>query len=176
MSNTKPVGTGGRFPPGTSVERLRGMHRGERNRKASVRLLACVMRRDGMSIREICAGLSRPYPTVRNRPVRVAEGGTRKRHDAKMPGTGPKMGPKRPRALRGDLVAGPQGCGFGSGVWTAPLPAEHVCKRYGARHAACSICDILHRMGLSPRGPGPGHPKSAPEPEKEAFKKKPGHA
>ncbi len=53
--------------------------------------------------------------------------------------------------LCADLIAGPDKCGFASSLWTVPLLAAHVRKRFGVEYAVVSIYDILHRMGFSRR-------------------------
>ena len=49
-----------RFLAGTSSERLRAIHKEEKDPKAADRLLAYAMRKEGMSIRQICGALNRP--------------------------------------------------------------------------------------------------------------------
>jgi len=65
------IPAGKHFLPGTTAESMRAKHRDEEDPKAAERLLAYIMRKKGMSIRQICAALNRPYSTVRDWLVRA---------------------------------------------------------------------------------------------------------
>jgi len=160
------------FLPGNTAGSMRAKHRDEEDPKAAERLLAYIMRKDGKSIRQICAALNRPYPAVRDWLVRAVQAGVGGRYDIAIPGTEGRLDPEQLGRLKEDLVAGPQSCGFESGTWTARLVAEHVRRRFGVQYRTVSMYDILHRLGFSWRKPRPRHPKSASESGKRAFKKK----
>ncbi len=170
--NNSAIPADRRFLSGVSSVRLRSMHKKETDPRAAARLLAYAMRKEGMSIRQICRALNRSYSTVRDWLVRAAQLGTYGRYDIKNKGAPNKLDPEQTKQLRADLLAGPRSCGFESGVWTAPLLAAHIRKKFGVQYATVSIYDILHRMGFSCRKPRPKHPKSASESEKKEFKKK----
>jgi len=70
--------------------------------------------------------------------------------DETSPGATCKLTPEQLEQLRADLVAGPDKCGFAPSLWTAPLLAAHVRKRFGVEYAVVSIYDILHMIGFSP--------------------------
>jgi len=67
------IPTGRRFLPGNTAESMRAKQPGEADPKAAERLLAYIMRKEGKSIRQICAALNRPYPAVRNWLVRAVQ-------------------------------------------------------------------------------------------------------
>lgn len=161
----------GRFLAGTSSARLRRMHREEKDPKAADRLLAYAMRKEGMSIRQICRALNRPYSTIRDWLRRAMQMGPDGRYDVLNDGAPNKLRPEQQEALRADLISGPRSCGFEAGTWTAPLLAEHIRRRFGVHYATVSVYDILHRMGFSCRRPRPRHPKSAPRQAMAWFKK-----
>lgn len=48
------------------------------------------------------------------------------------------------RRLHKDLIAGPQRCEFESGVWTAPLLAIHLKKKYGVKYVTNWNVICLH--------------------------------
>jgi len=54
-----PVGK--HFLPGNTAESMRAKQLEETDPKAAKRLLAYIMRKEGRSIRQICAALNRPY-------------------------------------------------------------------------------------------------------------------
>ena len=172
MKETEKLPAGSRFLPGTSRIYLQECHRREANPKAATRLLAYIMRKDGMSIRQICGALNRPYTTVREWPVRAAQRGITGRYSDKIPGMPCRLDNGQLEQLREDLIAGPRSCGFESGVWTALLAAEHVRRMYKKEYSARGMQHLLHRIGFTSRRPRPRHPKSASESERKAFKKK----
>jgi len=80
--------------------------------------------------------------------------------------------PRQLEQLRAYLVAGPDRCGFASSLWTVPLLAAHVRKRFGVEYAVVSIYDILHRMGFSSRaGRGQDTQNQPQNPHKRRLKK-----
>ena len=70
-----------RFLAGISSERLRAIHKEEKDPKAADRLLAYAMRKEGMSIRQICGALNRSYSTVRDWLMRAMQMGPDGRYD-----------------------------------------------------------------------------------------------
>ena len=165
-----PAGSG--FLPGTSHAYLSEAQKRETDPKAATRLLAYMMRKEGKSIRGIMAALNKPYSTVRDWLVRAVQLGIGGRYDIINDGAPNKLSREQQKQLRADLVLGPRHCGFESGVWTAPLLAEHIRRKFGVHYSTGSMYDIFHRMGFSCRKPRPKHPKSASKREREEFKKK----
>ena len=131
------------------------------------------MRKEGMSIRQICGALNRSYSTVRDWLMRAMQMGPDGRYDILNAGAPNKLGPEQLEALHDDLVSGPRSCGFESGTWTALLLAGHIERKFGVSYATVSIYDILHRMGFSCRKPRPRHPNAASRQAMAWFKKKP---
>ncbi len=88
-----------------------------------------------MSVYAIAASLNKPYSTIRDwlgRAVRDGLGGI---YDETRPGATCKLTPGQMEQLRADLIAGPDRCGFASSLWTAPLLAAHIRKRFGVEYA-----------------------------------------
>jgi len=170
------IPAGGRFLPGHGVAGLRRRHGEEKDPVTALRLLAYAKRKEGMTVRRICADIGRPYTTVRGWLVRAARRGIAGRHDEVRPGTRCRLDESRLARLRDDLIAGPHSCGPGSGMWTAKLLIPHIRKKYGVEYRTSGIHYLLHGMGFSSRKPRPRHPEPASEPEKRAFKKKQGRA
>ena len=67
--------------PNVSRKQLLRSIRGEKDPAARDRMLACLHRKDGCSIRRICKIMVRPYSTVRDWLWRIQDGGFRSRHD-----------------------------------------------------------------------------------------------
>ena len=170
-SSIMPAGS--MFLPGTSKTCLQQIQRKETDPKAARRLLVFLRRKEGMSIRQICAVMNMPYTTVRNWLVRAVQLGLSGRYDEARPGAQCKLNDRQLAQLRQELISGPRSCGFESGVWTAPLAMVHVRRRYGVQYAEGGMYDLLRRIGFSSRKPRPRHPKSASKSQIKAFKKKP---
>lgn len=148
------------------------MHKKEKDPKAANRLLVYIKRKDGLSIRQICAQMNISYSTIRDWLVRAVAGGLDYRYDEVRPGPQGKLDDRQLEQLKKELIAGPRSCGYESGLWTGPLLADHIRKEYGVQYIANSVREMMHRMGFSCKKPRPRHPKSASELQKKAFKKK----
>ena len=154
------IPAGSKFLPGISATRLRSIQKNEKDPKAAIRLLVYAMRKEGKSMRYIGNSLNKPYSTIRDWLVRAMQLGVNGRYDILNDGAPCKMNPEQIEQLRADLIAGPHSCGFESEVWTAPLLAQHIDKKFGVQYATVSMYDILHRMGFSYTKPHPGHPNA----------------
>ncbi len=166
------VPKGKKFLSGISRARLLEMRKTEKDPKAADRLLAFALRKEGKSIRDIGKVFGKQYSTIRDWLLRAVQVGLAGRYDLVHDGAPCRLDPEQLEQLHADLLAGPTGCGFESGAWTAPLVAIHVKKRFGVDYAPVSMYDILHKIGYSCRKPRPKHPKSATKPRKRAYKKK----
>ncbi len=167
---------GGKFLPNVSAPSLLERYKNETDSKAAARLMAYIRRKKGDSIRQIARQLGRGYSTIRDWLIRAMQLGIQGRYDIKRPGTKMWLDAgqlKQVRAdliagstnsgtlpslsmqlkqVRADLIAGPRSCGE-SEVWTAPLLAVHIKKKYKVGYAVSSVYKILHRIGFSCRKP-----------------------
>ncbi len=76
--NTKDpmISAGSRFLPCTSRAYLLKCHKSEKNPKVRGRLMAYVLRKDGVSVHGIARAVNRPYTTVHNWLVRAVQLGS----------------------------------------------------------------------------------------------------
>ena len=172
MTAKQSLPTGGEFLYGVSVKQLQKLQKNETDPKAAKRLLVFIKRKEGMSIRGICALMNMSYTSVRNWLLRAVYMGIKGRYDEMRPGMECKLDDSQLERLRADLIDGPQKCGFNSGAWTARLVAIHVKKKYDVTYTYGGMYDLLKRIGFSCRKPRPKHPKSASKSEQKVFKKK----
>ena len=168
------IPAGDKFLPGTSKAYLCRCHREESDPNVRERLLAFIMRKDGMAIRPICDALNRPFSTVRNWLIRAVQLGVTGRYGEVRRGSECRLDPSQLARLRTELIAGPRACGFESGIWTCRIAVEHVRKRYGIQYRERGMWDLLGRLGFSSRKSRSRHPKAASKRSMDAFKKKPG--
>jgi len=73
--------------------------------------------------------------------------------DKPRPGKRPRLSDAQIRELCKAVEAGPEACGFDSGVWTSPMLAKWVWRRFGVRLSARRIRAILNQAGYSVQYP-----------------------
>ena len=151
---------------------LRMCHRRETDPKARDRLLVCIMRKEGMTIRGIAARTNRSYSTIRDWLVRARDGGLHNRYDHDKPGCPCKLDESQTAELLADLAAGPESFGFETRLWTARTVCAHIEKKFGASYTLNGVQKLLTRLGLSWRKLRPRNPKAASKQAQARFKKK----
>lgn len=65
------------------------------------------------------------------------------------PGGKSKLSQEQKCDLSAIIAAGPEGSGFETGVWTAPMVIKLVKERYGVLYSSSQIARILHRLRFS---------------------------
>ncbi len=132
------IPTGGKFLPNVSAPSLLERYKNETDSKAAARLMAYIRRKKGDSIRQIAEHLGRGYSTIRDWLIRAMQLGIQGRYDIKRPGTKMWLDAGQLKQVRADLIAGPRSCGLESEVWTAPLLAVHIKKKYKVEYVVTS--------------------------------------
>ena len=113
----KTLESGSRFLPSVSRKQLVRSIREEKDPVARDRMLACLHRKDGCSIRSICKIMVRPYSTIRDWLWRMQDGGIRCRHDKERGRRGCKIPKKVFRAVKRWVKKEPSDFKFESGSW-----------------------------------------------------------
>ena len=149
------------FIPGTSTSYLKALLRKEKDAAVCLRVLACMHRKDGMSIRKIAKTLNRKYSTVYSWLARMQEGGIRRRFNDKRPGRKSFLTEQQTKQLAADLDKGPESCGFESSVWDYKMVAHYIKKKFGAEYTRWGARLLLKRMNFSWKKARPRHPKAA---------------
>ena len=120
----KTLESGSGFLPSVSRKQLlRSIHK-EKDPVARDRLLACLHRKDGCSIRDICKIMVRPYSTMRDWLWRMQDGGFRRRHDRRRGGRKCKIPKEVFRAVKRWVKKEPKDFKFESGSWQLNLLLE----------------------------------------------------
>ena len=118
------------------------------------RCKAVILRDDGHLIEDIALILDRPYRSVQDWLRLFREEGLR--------GMAPKTSTRgRPRKLDEHermllskaIERGPLECGFKGAVWTSPLVAEYIWRRWGIRYHPGHVRKLLHYLGFSVQFP-----------------------
>ena len=158
---------------GTSLDFLKQAYKKEKRAKPKVRIAAAILRKEGYSYAQIKQSLNISRSTISDWMKKMDKKGIAGAYSKKIPGRNSRLDKSHLVLLRNDLVQNPQSFGFSQSFWTTQMIVEHVKKRYGARYVARGMRDLLHRIGFSVKKPRIAHYKSATEPEKKRFKKKP---
>ena len=156
--------------PNVSEKKLTRMCAKEKNKLAKPRLLACVLRKRGRSIRKICKKLAMPYSTVRDWLVRMHRMGLRARFNRTHGGRKSKIPKSIPKTVRAWLNNEPKKYGFESGSWQLNLILELIRQKFGMDCKARTLRRMLKRIGFSYRKSRPVPPNSASKSEQEEFK------
>ena len=160
------------FLPNVSLTRLRNMQRKEKNRKAGLRLLVCVHRKQGKTIMQIVEATNVPRSTVTDWIKSIGKHGLSKRYDIKNKGAACKLTKRQLKALERDLEAGPVAVGLGAGAWTIPLVRMHIKKKFRVEYHVHSVWDLVNRLGFVYIKPRPRDVRGASPAEIKDFKKK----
>ena len=145
----KTLESGSGFLPSVSRKQLlRSIHK-EKDPVARDRLLACLHRKDGCSIRDICKIMVRPYSTMRDWLWRMQDGGFRRRHDRRRGGRKCKIPKEVFRAVKRWVKKEPKDFKFESGSWQLNLLLEMIRKRFGLECNARTLRRWLRRIRLS---------------------------
>ncbi len=169
-SGQKRLEAGSLFMPNVSEKKLVRMCAKEKNVLAKLRMLACIMRKQSHSIREICRKLVMPYSTVRDWLVRMQERGLRARFNRMRRGRKSKMPKSFSKTIRAWLNNEPKKYGFESGSWQLNLVLEMIRRKFGMDCKERTLRRMLKRIGFSYRKARPVPPKSASKSEQEEFK------
>lgn len=79
--------------------------------------------------------------------------GTQGLRGSKAPGPAPKLTAAQQEELSSLIDAGPQACGYQSGVWTGPMIGELIRARFGVNYHNHHIPRLLHQLGFSVQRP-----------------------
>lgn len=161
---------GHEFMRGVSARKLEAAYRRERSKKAKMRLLAAIKRRQGKSIDLIASDLEMGRRTVHSWLRRFVEMGLQGAYDIKQPGRPKRLTDQQLKSLREDLIAGPEKFGFSKQLWTTRMVQKHVRRKYKVSYVDRHMRRLLRRMGFSCQKPRPVHYKTDKRAQ-ERFKK-----
>lgn len=94
------------------------------------------------------------------------EGGVDSLLTARQPGARPKLDDEDRDRLFDVMKAGPQACGFSSGIWTGPMAAELIQRTFGVTYHHHSISRLLREVGLSVQRPRKRLARADPDAQK----------
>ncbi len=141
--------SGAAFMPGVSEKRLEKAARREKDKCAKLKLLACLYRKNGHSIRRIARILQTAYSTIRDWLLRMRDRGLRGRFNARPKGRRAKLPLQIIRTVRRRLKRSPKECGFETGSWQMDMATEMIRKEFGVTVRARTLRRWLRRIGFS---------------------------
>ena len=141
--------SGAAFMPGVSEKRLEKAARREKDKCAKFRLLACLDRKKGHSIRRISRDLKTAYSTIRDWLLRMRDRGLKGRFNTRSKGRRAKLPLQIIRTVRRWLKRSPKKCGFETGSWQMDMVTEMIRKEFGVTVRARTLRRWLRRIGFS---------------------------
>ena len=141
--------SGTAFMPGVSEKRLEKAARKEKDKCAKFRLLACLGRKKGHSIRRIARDLKTAYSAIRDWLLRMRDRGLKGRLNARPKGRRAGLPLQIIRTVRRRLKRSPKKCGFETGSWQMDMVTEMIRKEFGVTVRARTLRRWLRRIVFS---------------------------
>ncbi len=135
--------------PGVSEKRLEKAARRGKDKCAKFRLLACLGRKEGHSIRRISRDLKTAYSTIRDWLLRMRDRGLNGRFSARPKGRRAGLPLQIIRTVRRWLKRSPKKCDFETGSWQMDMVTEMIRKEFGVAVRARTLRRWLRRIGFS---------------------------
>jgi putative transposase len=114
-----------------------------------VRVRALLLVNGGSSEWEAAAILDVGRSSVQRWIGRYRRGGVGGLRKGPFPGSRSSLPPEQKEELASLIEGGPENAGLDTGVWTAPIIADLVKRRFGVSYSASQIRRILHGLGFS---------------------------
>ena len=156
--------------PGVSEKRLEKAARREKDKCAKFRLLACLGRKRGHSIRRIAKDLETAYPAIRDWLLRMRDRGLKGRFNARSKRRRAGLPLQIIRTVRRRLKRSPKKCGFETGSWQMDMATGMIRKEFGVAVRART----LRRIGFSRRKDRYVPYRSVSKERQEEFKREVG--
>lgn len=115
---------------------------------------AVLLLADGYSMEETSSIVNRPYSTVQQWSRRFRRNGIRGlKPKTATRGRKKKLGSHERLLLDKAIERGPRGAGYNGSVWTSPMVAEYIKKRWGVTYHPGHVRKLLHQLGFSVQFP-----------------------
>lgn len=158
------------FLPKYMKEELYDLYHKEENSKAQIRLLAAILRKEGMTLEDISKKVKYPLTTVGDWLRRMHLEGISRRYSIKQPGRPKRLTSEQEIELDLFLSQSPQKVGLPFVLWTTKLVRFFIEQHYGVVYKIRQVRNLLDSLGFSCQKPRPAH-KKANKKLQEDFKK-----
>ena len=135
--------------PGISEKRLEKAARREKDKCAKFKLLACLGRKRGHSIRRIARDLETTYPTIRDWLLRMRGRGLKGKLNERPKGRRAGLPLQIIRTVRRRLKRSPKKRGFETGSWQMDMVTEMIRKEFGVTVRTRTLRRWPRRIGFS---------------------------
>jgi transposase len=150
-----PKGEG--FLPKYTEGELMTQYQKEADPKAKVRLLAAILRKEGLTLQEISDRTKHPLTTVGDWLRRMYQEGISRRYSIKQPGRPRRLTEEELAELGSTLSQPPKEQGLSFMFWTTKLVREFILQRYGVSYKIRQVRNLLYQQGMSCQKPRPAH-------------------
>lgn len=103
----------------------------------------------GWELADIARGLGRPYKTVQEWLREFRKQGVRSLYVKPRSGRPRELGEHERMLLDKAIQRGPRACGYQGGVWTSPMVADYIKRRWHVDYTPAHVRKILHALGFS---------------------------
>ncbi len=118
------------------------------------RCRAIIFRADGYGLEETSMLVRRPASTVKDWNRSYRKTGLRSlKPKTKTRGRKKKLGSHERLLLTKAIERGPRACGINGSVWTSPIVADYIMKRWGVKYHPGHVRKLLHELGFSVQFP-----------------------
>ena len=104
---------------------------------------------DKWELNEIAAAVKRSYSTVQRWLREFRERGLRSLDHKPRPGRPRELDDHQRMLLDKAIERGPRACGYHGAVWTSPLVADYIKKRFGVEYHPGHVRKLLHELGYT---------------------------
>ena len=118
------------------------------------RCRAILLLAEGYDMDETSRLVKKPYSTVQQWSRKFRRQGIRGlKPDTSKRGSKKKLGDHERKLLSKAIERGPRSAGFQGSVWTSPMIAEYIKKRWGVDYHPGHVRKLLHQLGFSVQFP-----------------------
>ena len=159
------------FLTNMTYEEIKTMYKQVHNDKAKLRLQACMLRKNGQTLKEISNILEYPLTTIGDWLRRIHQEGLHRVHNTKQTGRPAHLTKVQKDQIAKILEQSPAQQGLPYKVWTAPLLAHFIEQQYQIKYQLRRIEQMVHELGFNFLKARPEH-KKANKKQQDDFKKK----
>ena len=162
---------GEKYLPKYSKEELKKLYQKEKNAKAKLRLLAAILRKEGMSLDFISEYIQIPKTTVHDWLSRLESKGLDGLVDIKQPGRPSWLSEEEKEELKKVLSRSPEEQGIPFKIWTTSLVQYVINKLFGVTYKPRNVRKLMKKLGFVLKVPRHRNKKANTKAQEE-FKKK----
>jgi transposase len=150
MKSTKK---GEQFLDDISMKYLKEQYKKENDSKAKLRLLAAILRKEGMDLRGISKSIHKPVTTISDWLKRFEQDGLKRIYNLEKSGRPSLLNKEQQKTLKKILEESPEKQGIPFKIWTTQLVQYIIKKTFDVLYVMRNIRIILKKLGFSLKVP-----------------------